>query len=256
MSLAGCQTPAVAPKPLTFQSRADVVSDWERLAYRMIDRYPFGDMNWQSAKFAERFPPPGGGVDSAPGAVPFFVTYASADACGHVSSCSEAESDFAKAFKTLLEKALIDRGYTVVQNPAGAVIVQFYAQSFLYDSRHNSHLFESATVWTVLGGIGYQLRNIASVDTGFAAAAGLAPLVDTLRTLDDKTDAEVLVSITVADGVSIKDKRTVTDPVNAVANRRVLWRNTETLYVKPSNLRFYISSHIAALPVRAPESGR
>lgn len=238
--LCGCQTPYVFPKPLSLQSRVDSVYDWERLAYRMLAVVP------NDQRFEAVFPSPNAIARTGVGATPLYVAWE-----------TNGGSDFDKAFRTLLEKALVQRGYTVVQSPQGAVTVSFSTQSFLYDSDHNSHILESPTALAVTSTIVGQFHRVRNLDTGLGVGLATTPFVDLLATLDDKTDAEVLVSITVGDDVSIADKLTVAAAKNASANRRVLYRCTETLYVKPSDLHFYLSSQsppVVSLPVRGSET--
>ena len=189
--LVGCAEPLVTPKPPTFQSKADHVSDWADLADKAAEHL---------ASTLDGNKPE---VYVAPG---------------------PADMPFAVAFRKLLEQDLLLRHFPVKESAAGALVVRFDTQTFLY--RNNSHKFpvEYASFWTTVSALGLQLRNVAGLDTGAAIAAGAGPVLDALAEMTDTTNAEVLVTLTVAD------------------DKGLYYRDTRTLYIYPTELPFYWTS--------------
>jgi len=189
--LAGCTEPLVTPKPPTFQSKADHVSDWAVLASQTAEHL---DSTLDGNKPE---------VYVAPG---------------------PADMPFAVAFRKLLEEDLLQRHFLVREKAAGALVIHFDAQTFLY--RNNSHKFpvEYGTFWTTAYALGLQLRNVASLDTSAAIAAGTGPVFDALAEMTDTTNAEVLVTLTIAD------------------DKGLYYRDSRTLYIYPTELPFYWTS--------------
>ena len=110
-----------------------------------------------------------------------------------------ADMPFAASYRNLLEQALFRRGFRVQETAAGAVVFRFDVQTFLY--RNN--------VWSPVGHAGL-------VTIPFAVALDL---VD--PNAYDITPAEVALTLTVTDGT------------------RLLFRDSETAYIHPTELPFY-----------------
>jgi len=199
LAAGGCAAPLVTPRPPTFQEKVEYVSDWSALAGRTARRI---------ASTLHASPPK---VFVAPGPV---------------------DMPFAVAYRKLLEQALLEQGYPVVENSTDAMVVSFDAQTFLYGQYDRRYPCGYATCLTTAYAIGTQLRHVSSIDTGAAIVAGAGPIVDLLYSLNDTTQAEVLLTITVADATHLH------------------YRDTESFYVQPSDLRFYWT----ALPDSPPQS--
>lgn len=133
-----------------------------------------------------------------------------------------ADMPFAAAYKSLLEQDLLEKGFRVQETASGAAVLRFGVQTFLYRNSDDKPFPAGyASFWTTLYALGSQLRNVSSIDTGAAIVAGAGPLVDILKSMGDTTKAEVLLTLTVTDGT------------------RLLYRDSETLYVHPEELPFY-----------------
>jgi len=200
-SVSGCAGPLVRPDPVTFQSKVGHVTDWQALADRSVARF---------AAPLHTEPP---AVYVAPGA---------------------ADMPFAATYRKFVEMALMKRGYPVVESATDAVVLNFDVQTFLYGDGNQKYPIEYASFWTTLGAIGTQLRHISSIDTGVAVGGAAGPILDLLASLNDTTRAEVLVTLTVADG------------------SRLHYLDSETIYVQPSDLPFYWTQ----LPHSAPQTMR
>jgi hypothetical protein len=166
ITVTGCAGPLVRPNPVTFQSKAEHVTDWQALADRSVERF--------AAML--HMEPPNVYVAPGPADMPFAITY-----------------------RKFVEMALMKRGYPVVENANDAVVLNFDVQTFLYGGGNQKYPVEYATFWTVAGALGAQLRHVSSIDTGVAIGAAAGPIVDLLATLNDTTRAEVLLTLTVVD---------------------------------------------------------
>lgn len=189
LGLAGCAAPLVTPKPPTFQPKADHVADWSDLAGRTAQRFAAGFHGNAPAVYV------------APG---------------------PADMPFAAAYRNMMEQELLRRNFRVQETAAGAVVLRFEVQTFLYRN-NDQKLFpvDYATFWTSLAAIGIQLRHVASLDTGAAIGAGAGPVFDILASMADTTNAEAVLTLTVSDG------------------SQLYYRDSETLYVHPEELPFY-----------------
>ncbi len=216
-TLAACSAPLVTPNPPTFQSKVAHVTDWSNLADRT------------AARFA---------VSHSHG-VPIFVAPGPAD------------MPFAVTYRKLLEQALLQRGFHVVEAPfdAGletpsdtvvetisrATILRFDVETFLYENRNcepaalTATLYGNrdckpvpvATAWAAATAVAMELVHVSSWDTGAAIVGGAGPVLDILRSLYDTTKAEVLLTVSAYDGT------------------RLEYRDSEAIYVHPSELNFY-----------------
>jgi hypothetical protein len=189
--LVGCAGPMVTPKPPTFQSKADHVSDWADLADKAAEHL---------ASTLDGNKPE---VYVAPG---------------------PADMPFAVAFRKLLEQDLLQRHFPVKESAAGALVVHFDTQTFLYRNDGPKLPVGYNTIWTTAYALGVQLRHVASLDTGAAIVAGAGPVLDALAEMMDTTNAEVLVTLTVED------------------DEGLYYRDTRTLYINPTELPFYWTS--------------
>ncbi len=114
MATAGCQAPLVALHGPSFQPKVEYVNDWNGLADKVATR--FASTLHMEPPFVYVVPGP-------------------------------ADMAFAPAFRTQLEKALMDRGYPIVDKPDGAVVLNFDVQTFLYAGKQR---WELQAPWTTL----------------------------------------------------------------------------------------------------------
>lgn len=226
IGLAGCAHPLVKLDPLVTQSKVEDVADWDALANRQAEKFAVA---LGVAPYNERVSAPAVVLDAQSagrpkGVRPFHIVAGS--------------SDFASAFKPLLEKHLLEHGYAVSQSNEGSWEIRIDTQTFLYDREgRNKSPVQYATFWTSAYALGVLARNVSQIDTGAAIAAAAGPLVDTLAYMNDITNAEVLLVLTMADSV------------------RVSYRGTEEFYVHPSDLPRYWDDRpanlmLVDLPVR------
>ena len=97
--MAGCQHPFVKPDPITFQSKAEEVADWDAMAdrhaanlVRALERPDSPPCNLNVA----------GNVIEAPRTnTPLYI--------------NPSTSKFGRAFSPLIEKHLLERGYVISQ---------------------------------------------------------------------------------------------------------------------------------------------
>jgi hypothetical protein len=99
--------------------------------------------------------------------------------------------------------------------------LNFDVQTYLYGAGNEKRLVQYATFWTTLGAIGTQLRHIASYDTAVAVGAAAGPVFDVLNAINDTTQSEVTVTLSVIDST------------------RVHFMDSENFYVQPNDLPFY-----------------
>jgi hypothetical protein len=213
--LSGCSHPFVKLDPITFQSKVEEVTDWDALAERQAE---------QAAFTLAR-------AGTSPTSVDGFVLPGSQ--ARDLFYIEAGTSKFAQSFKPLLEKHLLRRGLRVMQTPApGAWVLKLDAKTFLYDpTTATKHPVQYATFWTTAYTLGVLARDVSSIDTGAFIAVTAGPLVDMMRAINDRTNAEVLLVITAAD------------------QQRVYYHSTESFYVRPTDLRFYWPDNQSSLPV-------
>jgi hypothetical protein len=132
-----------------------------------------------------------------------------------------ADMPFAAAYRTLLEQELLERHFRVQETAQGAVVLRFDVQTFLYGSHDEKLPIDYASFWTTASALGVQLRHVSQLDTGVGIAGAAGPVLDVLASLYDTTKAEAFVTTSVSDG------------------SRLFYRDTETLYVHPTELPFY-----------------
>lgn len=209
LTLAGCSAPLVAPDPPVFQSKMGHATDWSALADRTAERFAevYGNMTPVY-------------VEPGPADMPFAVAYR-----------SFLEQDLLQRRFTVLETArpmasaqadCTQSGCPIRESVSAPVVLRFGVQTFLYRNGDDK-LFpiDYATFWTTLGAIGVQLRNVSSLDTAGAIGAGAGPVLDILASMADTTKAEVVLTLTVSGG------------------DRLLYRDSETVYVHPEELPLY-----------------
>jgi len=132
-----------------------------------------------------------------------------------------ADMPFAAAYRALLEQELLERHFRVQETAQGAVVLRFDVQTFLYGNHDEKLPADYASFWTTAAALGAQLRHVSRLDTGAGIAGAVGPVLDVLASLYDTTKAEAFVTTTVSDG------------------SRLFYRDTETLYVHPTELPFY-----------------
>ncbi|MGB8366432.1 MAG: hypothetical protein ACLQUZ_04820 [Rhizomicrobium sp.] len=132
-----------------------------------------------------------------------------------------ADTPFATAYRTLLEQELIQRNFPVAETASGAIVLRFDVQTFLHGNNDSKLPVRPDTIVTTALALGLELRHVAGLDTGAGIAAGAGPVLDILETMYDTTNAEVLLTVTESDGTRLRDIY------------------SETVYIHPSELRFY-----------------
>jgi hypothetical protein len=132
-----------------------------------------------------------------------------------------ADMPFASTYRTLLEQELLESHFRVQETAQGAVVLRFDVQTFLYGNHDEKLPTDYASFWTTASALGVQLRQVSRLDTGAGIASATGPILDVLASLYDTTKAEAFVTITVSDGAEL------------------FYRDTETLYVHPTELPFY-----------------
>jgi hypothetical protein len=141
---------------------------------------------------------------------------------------------FATAFRNFLEQKLLERGIRVQETAAGATVLRFEVQTFWYKSERQKLPVEYASFWTTAAALGAQARDISSVDTALGVAGGAGPIMDILKAMFDTTNAEVALTVTVLDGT------------------RLAYRDSETFYIRPTELPFYWSQVPGFMPQSRP----
>jgi hypothetical protein len=141
-----------------------------------------------------------------------------------------ADMAFAAPFKSMLEQALMQRGFTVSQDSMGAEIVNFDVQPFLYGQDQHKHLMDYHTFWATWAEIGYGVAQIRDVGAATVANLGVGAYSDLLDSLDQATPAEVVVNVSVVDA------------------HRVYYSDVRTIYVTPADLPFYMTDMATAAP--------
>jgi hypothetical protein len=134
-----------------------------------------------------------------------------------------SDMPFAIAFRSLLEAKLLARGVRVQETATGAVVLRFEVQSFWYKDERQKLPVEYASFWTTAAVLGAQARNISSIDTALGVAGAAGPVMDILKAMFDTTNAEVALTLTVFDGTHLS------------------YRDSETFYIRPTELPFYWS---------------
>jgi hypothetical protein len=137
-----------------------------------------------------------------------------------------ADMPFAGPFKSYLEQDLMRRGYAISQTARGAEVVNFEVQPFLYGAYNQKHIVEYATFWTTAAYIGQRLSTISPENPAqaYGAAAAIGPILDFLGALDQSTQAEVILKVSVTDA------------------NRVYYVDNRSFYVLPSDLPFYMTA--------------
>jgi hypothetical protein len=224
-ALAGCAAPLVTPKLPTFQSKIGHAADWGALADRTAQRF----------------------ADAYGGATAVYVAPGPAD------------MPFAAAYRNFLEQALLQRHFTVLEtaSPAPvlakadctqdgcpiqetvspAVVLRFGVQTFLYRNGDDRPFpVGYASFWSAAYALGVVARHVSRWDTGAAIVGGAGPVIDMLAAMGDTTKAEVVLTLTASDGA------------------RLVYRDSETVYVHPEELLFYWTHMPDAVPqAKAPD---
>lgn len=190
LTLSACAAPLVSLNEISAQPKAEYAEHWQELADRTVERF--------AATLHTEAPE----VFVAPG---------------------PSDMAFAAAFKRDLEGSLLKHGYRVANSAAGAEVLNFEVQPFLYRQKDVKQLVEYATFWTTIAAIGSQLRHVSSVDTGAGIVAAAGPAIDILSYLNSHTNAEVVVTTSVVDP------------------RHLHYVDAENMYVEPSDIPLYLS---------------
>lgn len=134
-------------------------------------------------------------------------------------------SPFGEAYKAYLEEQLFARGFPVTRSPDGAdITIGYDVQPLLYDKGGKKPITSYASLWAAAASWLGQLRNVSSLDTGFGAAALTGVATDYLTALNGKTDAEVVV----------------TSRITSPRTNNFHFVRSQTFYVRPSDLTFYL----------------
>ncbi len=205
-ALAACSTPLVYPDIPSMQHKMGYVHDWDELAERT------------AATFVSECQCDKRVVFVAPG---------------------PSDMPFAGVYRKLLEEKLAQRHVVVKENAADALVVSFDVQAFLYgDDRRKKpadyfSFWSTATALTLLArapsstpvlpaisrlplvSSGLSLDNYAGI------AAGAGPVLDLLAEMNDTTNAEVLLTVTVRSGEYLH------------------YSDSTEFYIHPSDLPFY-----------------
>jgi hypothetical protein len=116
------------------------------------------------------------------------------------------------------------KGYSTMRSARNAAVVNYSAQTFYYNGAGLKHPIDYATFWTTAAAFGIVAAD-AAWDAGGAALAVFAagPALDRLFLAGDITNAEVVLTASV------------------ISDNQILYQNTETFYVNPSDLPLYWS---------------
>jgi hypothetical protein len=103
---------------------------------------------------------------------------------------------FSDTFRMYMTKNLLERGIRVSKTPVRADTLSFRVQRFLYDDRTGiQYPFDKATFWTTLGALGWAAGSEAwSRADARAALAVAGPVLDFLISINDVTNAEVVIT--------------------------------------------------------------
>ncbi len=135
-------------------------------------------------------------------------------------------SPFGDAYKAYLEEQLFARGFPVSTAPQAAdITIAYDVQPLLYDPGGKKKITDYASLYTAAAAIGGQFRNISSEDTGYGAGLLVGAIVDYLSALNGSADAEVVV----------------TSKITSPQTSNLHFVRTQTFYVRPSDLPFYLA---------------
>lgn len=193
VSLASCAAPLVTLDRVSAQYKVEHANDWEHLAQRTIGEY---------AETVKGEKPP---VFVAPG---------------------PADMPFSDAYRRYAEQELYKRGFPVVQSASSAVVLTYQVQTFYYAGNKQQRAYESGTVLGAVGVIGTQVADISSVDTGAAAAFGAGIAYDIVKSMNDRTQAEVILTLRIE------------------GDSKLYFTSIESFYVQQQDLPFY-STNVA-----------
>lgn len=146
-------------------------------------------------------------------------------------------SPFSEAYKSYMEEGLLNRSIPVLRTPDGAgIIVAYDVQRLLYVPGGKKQITNYASLYSLATAVGGQLRNISSTDTALGAGVLVGAAVDYLASLNGAQDAEVIVT-----------SKIITPNTN-----NLHWARTQTIYVRPMDLPFYLPSQpgFPVIPLR------
>jgi len=189
-ALSGCVSPVVQPDPVMLQPRAGDAQDWRLMARQTVGAIPISSSGQGYNVYVEPHP-----------------------------------SRFGEAYKAYLEEQLFARGFPVTRSPDGADISIVYdVQPLLYERGGKKPITSyGSLIATAVAALG-QLRNISSLDTGFAAGMATGAAGDYLAALNSSTDAEVVV----------------TSRIISPRTNNFHFVRSQTFYVRPADLALYL----------------
>ena len=146
-----------------------------------------------------------------------------------------SDMQFAAIYRRYLEQALMKHGYSVVETSADAVVLNTEVQTFVYgNNSDDKQLFDYNTFWTSLADVGYGISTINTVDGALWTVGVAGPAFDVLDAMNRTTNAEVTVTTSVSDA------------------SRLYYTDTESFYVKPTDLPFYWTAQRPGSPQVMP----
>lgn len=112
------------------------------------------------------------------------------------------DSAFNRAFHKYLSESLLESGYAIAKQPAGATVVNFGAETFLYsDDTKEQWPFNRATFWATLYSFSDTILDSGSGEItdliSDALAISLGATYDYLEARNQVTDAEVVVTTSI-----------------------------------------------------------
>ena len=189
-ALSGCVSPVVQPDRPMWQPKAGDARDWQEMAKATIAAIPLATAGQSYNVYVEPHP-----------------------------------SHFGEAYQDYLEEQLFARGFPVARSPETASINIIYdVQPLLYDRGGKKPVTSyGGLIATAIAALG-QLRNISSLDTGFAAGIATGTAGDYLTALNGRTNAEVVV----------------TSKITSPQTNNFHFVRSQTFYVRPSDLPLYL----------------
>lgn len=176
-----CTRPAVAPKGLAFQEKADAVRDWENVAGRIADdmvRYGL------LPNPANPNVPPG-----AAASLPYYV------------KASSTDSLFLHEVRQSLQGEILRRGGAVASSPRSAAVIDLDFSIVPWPPRYRAP-DGTGTAAGLAGGAAVLLANQAPLTpaAGFGILAGVGILADIARSMIPNTNTELAWEASITQG--------------------------------------------------------
>jgi len=135
-------------------------------------------------------------------------------------------SAFSDAYKAYLEEALFNRGFPVARTPETANIsITYEVLPFYYEPGGKKRLIDYFTVSAVAAAGLAQFRDISSLDTGLGAGVVTGAAADYIAAVNGATNAEVVV----------------TSKITSAQTNNFHFVRSQTFYVRPADLPFYVA---------------